>query len=155
MFRMLFWLVVYAVTLCTVSINIKYKDGLEINLKGWPDLLRKEKTTSNTKVVCLCGSTKFKQEFIDANRDETLKGHIVLSVGLFGHIEGLDMKSECKVELDQLHFRKIDLCDEILVLNINKYIGRSTRKEIDYATTSGKKVRYKEDVSIKTGTIGW
>jgi hypothetical protein len=104
------------------------------------------------KIVCLCGSTRFKQEFIDANRDETLKGHIVLSVGLFGHVEGLDMDSECKANLDQLHFRKIDLADEVLILNVNGYIGQSTKKEIVYAEQNGKPIRYLDN---RAGVYGF
>ena len=93
-------------------------------------------------IVCLCGSTKFKEEYIKANRDETLKGNIVLSVGLFGHVEGLDMDSDTKKMLDELHLAKIDLADEILILNVNNYIGDSTKNEITYAKNLGKKIRY-------------
>lgn len=103
------------------------------------------------KIVCLCGSTRFKKEFIKANRDETLKGNIVLSVGLFGHTEGLDMNSECKVDLDELHLRKIDLADEVLILNVNGYIGKSTRREIKHADEQGKALRYYDDVAGITG----
>jgi len=96
------------------------------------------------KIVCLCGSTKFKESFINAQRNETLKGNIVLSVGLFGHIEGLDMKGETKKMLDELHKRKIDLSDEILVINIGGYIGESTRSEIEYAIKNKKRIKYLE-----------
>lgn len=101
------------------------------------------------KIVCLCGSTKFYQEFQKANYQETGKGHIVLSVGFFMHnpqlVHGqtLGIKSpEQKTMLDELHKRKIDLCDEVLVIDIGQYIGESTRSEIDYAITHGKPVRY-------------
>jgi hypothetical protein len=102
----------------------------------------KEFMSSKPKIVCLCGSTRFKDEFIKATRDETLAGKIVLSVGLFGHIEGLDMDGETKKMLDELHKRKIDLADEVMVLNVNGYIGTSTRSEIDYANSFGKPIRY-------------
>lgn len=68
-------------------------------------------------VVCLCGSTRFGDAFRDAMRRETLKGKIVLTVGLLGHREGLDMTGPTKEMLDELHKRKIDLADEILVLD--------------------------------------
>ena len=97
------------------------------------------------KIVCLCGSTKFKDDFIKANRTETLKGRIVLSVGLFGHEEGMDMSGETKKMLDELHKRKIDLSDEILVLNVGKYIGESTKGEIEYAKKHNKGIRYLEE----------
>ena len=94
------------------------------------------------RIVCLCGSTRFKQEFEEAERDETLDGKIVLTVGLFGHLEGLDMVGEDKVKLDELHKRKIDLADEILVIDVDGYVGQSTRGEIDYAAQTGKPTRY-------------
>lgn len=94
--------------------------------------------------VCLCGSTRFKEAFEKAERDETLAGKIVLTVGLFGHLEGLDMSGSTKQMLDELHLRKIDKADEILVINVGNYIGESTRREIDYARNNGKRVRYLE-----------
>jgi hypothetical protein len=68
-------------------------------------------------VVCLCGSTRFKDAFIAASRSETLAGRIVLSVGLFGHQEGMDMGGPVKAMLDALHLEKCRLADEILVIN--------------------------------------
>ena len=95
-------------------------------------------------IVCLCGSTRFQQTFINANRDETIKGNIVLSVGMFGHQEGLDMNGELKQRLDELHKRKIDLCDEVLVLNAGGYVGESTASEVEYAKEIGKPIRWLE-----------
>lgn len=98
------------------------------------------------KIVCLCGSTKFKKEFIQANFEETMKGKIVLTVGWFSHSdkEIFYPSTEEKKNFDKLHFQKINLCDEILVLNINGYIGWSTQNEINYAESLNKKIRYKE-----------
>jgi hypothetical protein len=101
-------------------------------------------TPSRPRVVTLCGSTRFKDAFEAALRSETLAGKIVISVGLFGHQEGMDMGGPVKAMLDELHLRKIDLADEILVLNIGGYIGESTRREIAYAQAHGKPVRYLE-----------
>ncbi|MEW6729618.1 MAG: hypothetical protein AB1332_09785 [Pseudomonadota bacterium] len=101
----------------------------------------------NNKIVCLCGSTKFKQAFEDANREESLKGHIVLTVAMFGHIEGLDMDGDAKKVFDELHFRKIDLCDEVLVLNVGGYIGESTKREIEYAKQKVKPIRFIEQLA--------
>lgn len=103
-------------------------------------------------VVCLCGSTRFKDTFVHANFDETLKGNIVLSIGcdlrtdqeLFGHMTQ-DQWVAVKGQLDELHKRKIDLADEIFVLNVGGYIGDSTRSEIAYAEAHGKRVRYLEE----------
>lgn len=96
------------------------------------------------KIVCLCGSTKFKAQFEEANKQETLKGNIVLSVGFFGHQEAIPPDEETKQALDNLHLKKIDLADEVLVINPNQYIGASTRQEIAYATKLGKPIRYLE-----------
>jgi len=95
-------------------------------------------------IVCLCGSTRFKDAFIKAMRDETLAGKIVLTVGLFGHQEGLNMNGETKKMLDELHLRKIDLANEVLILNVDEYIGESTRRELNYAKIAGKKIRFLE-----------
>jgi len=95
-------------------------------------------------VVCLCGSTRFKDAFIDAQRRETLAGRIVLSVGLFGHEEAMDMDGPVKAMLDELHMRKIDMSDEVLILNFGGYIGESTRRELEYARSRGKRVRFLE-----------
>ena len=102
--------------------------------------------TPMPKVVCLCGSTRFKREFIDANFRETLVGNIVLTVGWFSHVDAeVFYPSESqKTALDELHKRKIDLADEVLVLNVGGYIGDSTRSEIEYALRTGVPVRYLE-----------
>ena len=98
-----------------------------------------------TPIICLCGSTRFKDAFIEETRNETLKGKIVLSVGLFGHMEGLDMSGETKKMLDELHLRKIDLADEVRFLNVGGYIGDSTKRELEYATKKGKIVTFLEE----------
>jgi hypothetical protein len=98
-------------------------------------------------IVCLCGSTRFKLEYENAMRAETLKGKIVLTVGLFGHLDGLDMAGPEKIMLDELHKRKIDIADEILVINVNGYIGSSTSSEIKYAIEQCKQVRYLESIN--------
>ena len=104
------------------------------------------------KVITLCGSTRFKDAFMEAQKQLTLKGNIVISVGLFGHSgdnevwEGMseDTLTKTKEMLDDMHKRKIDIADEIFVINVGRYIGSSTRSEIEYATTTGKIVRYLE-----------
>jgi hypothetical protein len=98
------------------------------------------------KIITLGGSTRFKDEFIEAQKQLTLEGNIVISVGLFGHSgDGEAMKPETKEMLDDMHKRKIDLADEIFVVNPGGYIGSSTRSEIEYAAQTGKVVRYMEE----------
>ena len=99
------------------------------------------------KVITLCGSTKFKDEFIQAQKELTLKGNIVISVGLYGHAGDDEVWSEgTKEMLDDMHKRKIDMADEIFVINKGGYIGISTKSEIEYASRQGKPVRYLEDI---------
>jgi hypothetical protein len=96
-------------------------------------------------IVCLCGSSRFREAFEAANRRETSDGKIVLSLGMFGHHEGLDMDGPVKAMLDDLHFAKIDLADELLIVSKDGYFGKSTRREIEYALSLGKPVRWQED----------
>ena len=99
------------------------------------------------KVITLCGSTRFKSEFLDAQKRLTLDGNIVISVGLFGHSGDDEVWAEgTKEMLDDMHKRKIDMADAIYVINVGGYIGSSTRSEIDYALQNGKEVYYLESV---------
>lgn len=102
-------------------------------------------------IVCLCGSTRFYDAFQQANYDLTMRGKIVLSVGFYphakieaGHGEGVGRDCAEKIALDELPKRKIDLADEVFVLNVGGYVGDSTRSEIKYAEATGKLVRYLE-----------
>ena len=98
------------------------------------------------KVITLCGSTRFKEEFLEAQKRLTLEGNIVVSVGLFGH-SGDDVvwTEGVKDMLDRQHLAKIDLADEIFVINVDGYIGDSTRREIAYAEFKGKTIKYMEN----------
>ncbi len=103
-------------------------------------------------VITLCGSTRFKNEFIEAQKKLTLEGNIVISVGLFGHAgdsevwENMDEGTLTKTKemLDDMHKYKIDMADYIYVINVGGYIGDSTRSEIEYAEMLGKEVKYLE-----------
>ena len=98
------------------------------------------------KVITLCGSTKFKEQYLEAQKRLTLEGNIVISVGLFGHSGDDEVWTEgTKAMLDDMHKRKIDMADEIFVINVGGYIGESTRNEIEYARQNGKTVRYLEN----------
>lgn len=104
------------------------------------------------KVITLCGSTRFKNDFLEQQKRLTLEGNIVISVGLFGHAgdnEVWDNMDEgtltrTKEMLDDMHKRKIDMADEIFVINVGGYIGSSTKSEIEYAMATGKPVQYLE-----------
>lgn len=98
-------------------------------------------------VITLCGSTRFKEQFLEAQKRFTLAGNIVISVGLFGHSGDNEVWSDgAKEMLDDMHKRKIDMADGIFVINVGGYIGSSTRSEIEYAKATGKTVDYLEPV---------
>jgi hypothetical protein len=111
-----------------------------------------ENKMDRPKIVCLCGSTRFWREYMDVAGAEALANHIVLSVGFFVNngsgAPWLDahkgITADQKAALDELHLRKIDLADEVLILNVNGYVGESTRNEIAYALAHKKPVRYLE-----------
>ena len=101
-------------------------------------------------IVCLCGSTRFMEAFFEAGWTETLAGKIVLSIGVCKQTDaegghgGEMLGPEVVALLDELHLRKIDLADEVLILNLGGYIGESTRNELQYARRTGKPVRFLE-----------
>ena len=96
------------------------------------------------KVITLCGSTRFREDFERVNRELTLAGNIVISVGCFGHA-GDVFSDDQKIMLDDIHKCKIDMADAIYVINKDGYVGKSTASEIKYAIMHGKQVIYMED----------
>jgi hypothetical protein len=121
-------------------------------------------------IVCLCGSTRFSEAFREANLLETLRGNIVLTIGcdtrsdadLFSdpaflsrwHTAGPPDIDAIKAKLDELHLRKIDLADEVLILNVGGYIGESTGRELAYARHHSKRVRFLVDPATEQGAAG-
>jgi hypothetical protein len=127
-------------------------------------------TMQEPEIVCLCGSTRFQREYEEAQYQETMAGRIVLSVGRFGHKDGLDMAGPDKAFLDVLHMAKIDKAQRVLVINppapvcercgkyatprkhildseccqtnivTRPYLGESTTREVIYALWKGKVV---------------
>lgn len=96
-------------------------------------------------VITLCGSTRFKEMFLEMQKRLTLEGNIVISVGLFGHSGDEEVWAPgTKEMLDDMHKRKIDMADAIYVINVDGYIGSSTRSEIEYARNNGKQVLFLE-----------
>lgn len=104
-------------------------------------------------IVCLCGSARFGDAYIKANHQETMNGKIVLSVGCFNTYDSMPLveshiTQEEKQQLDKLHFDKIAMADEILVLSVGGYIGESTINEIKYAIQNRKSIRFLESDAI-------
>lgn len=118
----------------------------EINDWGLFTRWDKKPVDGKYPVITLCGSTRFKEQFLEAQKRLTLEGNIVISVGLFGHSGDDEVWTEgTKEMLDDMHKRKIDMADSIYVINVGGYIGSSTRSEIEYAKKNGKEVHYLED----------
>ena len=106
------------------------------------------------KVITLCGSTRFKDAFLEVQKRLTLEGNIVISVGLFGHSGDDEAWVEgTKEMLDDMHKRKIDMADEIFVINVGGYIGDSTRSEIEYAKKTGKSIHYLEIIDGRADIV--
>lgn len=123
---------------------------------GLQCILTDKIATPRPTIVTLCGSTRFMNKFNEVNRLLSLSGKIVISVGFFGHSEpqlALDFgtefdQSQIKADLDELHLRKIDLADEIFVVNVDGYIGTSTKNEIKYAVITHKLVKFLVDPPV-------
>ena len=106
-----------------------------------------------TPVICLCGSTRFTREMLVKQWELTKEGYIVLSWcalpdDYYSGVEKAHIGDQEGVKefVDEIHKRKIDLADEVLVIDVGGYIGESTRSEIDYAIKHGKPVRYLSDL---------
>ena len=95
------------------------------------------------KIVTLCGSIRFKDDFVEVQNELTLQGNIVISIEFFA----TDLSDKQKSMLDDMHKTKIDMAQEIFVINKGGYIGHSTKDEIDYAIKTGKTVKYLESIN--------
>lgn len=129
--------------------NILTKNGPSVQKDEVPDQRVVRLSGDFPTIVCLCGSTRFSDEFKAVNLRETIEGRIVLSIGCDTKRDSDlialgQLTEEAKEKLDELHKRKIDMADEILVLNVDGYVGDSTRSEIKYAQDHGKRLRWLE-----------
>lgn len=121
--------------------------GACMDMKAELERVRRERdflrSRFSRKIVCLCGSTRFYRTFRDFNKRFTLDGIIVLTIGCEHHSDAeLGITDEQKIELDELHKCKIDLADEVFILDVGGYIGSSTKSEIEYAESKGKPICY-------------
>ena len=98
------------------------------------------------KIITLCGSIKFKDEFMRIQEKLTLDRNIVLTPNFFNNIKKEEIDLETEKMLDEMHKQKIDISDEIYVINVGGYIGESTKSEIEYAKRKGKKISYLESI---------
>lgn len=106
---------------------------------------------NGAKVICLCGSTRFTSQMLVIQWNFTKLGYVVLSWCALpdNYFIGEDKthvgdQEGVKEIVDEVHKRKIDLCDEVFVINVGGYIGESTTSEIKYAIEHAKDVRFLE-----------
>lgn len=126
---------------CWIERNVVYRRMPDAD--GVPRYRQAERRV----IVCLCGSTRFKEAWYEENKRLTYEGHIVLGVGDLNPNApdtNVPVDPELKSELDALHLDKIDLADEVLVLNVGGYVGESTRREVLHAWARGKVIRWLE-----------
>lgn len=106
---------------------------------------------SEFPVITLCGSTKFKDEFLQMQKYFALKGYVVLSVSLFGHSGDSEVWDEgVKEILDQVHIQKINMADEVCIIDVDGYMGEGTIRELNHAKQTGKKISYYSEL-VKGG----
>ena len=102
-------------------------------------------TKNKYNIITLCGSIKFKNEFMKVQEELVLKGNIVFTPNFCNNLKN-EIKIETKKMLDEMHRQKIDMSNEIYVINFGGYIGESTKSEIEYAKANGKKISYLENI---------
>lgn len=100
------------------------------------------------KVITLCGSTKFKKQFRETEAALTLQGNVVISLGFFEQSEGIAITKEQEKLFERIHRHKIHMADDIFVIDVNGYIGSSTRQEIEYARNNGKGVYFYSENAV-------
>ena len=104
-------------------------------------------------IITICGSSKFKDEILEAAMNLTLQGHIVLAPCVFHHADNINLTTEQKIQLDNLHREKISMSDAILVVNKDFYIGESTYGEIDWAQRMKKEIYFTEEMPNNNETV--
>ena len=129
-----------------ISVDLKIGYGNACKYGIDEVLLRARRLMEFPHIICLCGSTRFLKTFQEVARKETIAGKIVLTIHCVTTAEHASEAAnpDLKTMLDEIHFRKIDLADEVLILNVGGYIGDSTRREIAYAEGREKEIRYLE-----------
>lgn len=93
------------------------------------------------KVITLCGSMKFKKNMMITAQELASEGNCVLTP-TYPVLEDVEITDEIREKLKEAHFKRIEMSDAIFVININNYIGESTKLEIEHAKKLGKEIVY-------------
>ena len=97
------------------------------------------------KVITLCGSLKFQKEMMIVAEKMALEGNCILTP-VYSTLDNIERTEEQLIKLKEAHFKRIELSDAILVVNVNNYIGNSTNLEIEYAKKLEKEIIYYTDL---------
>jgi len=124
-----------------------FSDGSELSAKLRGDVSTVKGSrcitiSPDVDIVTLCGSTRFKDTFMEEAQRLTFDGCIVLTPCVFTKSDGIDIDPGTLNMLKELHYKKIDISSKIFVINPGGYIGESTKEEIAYAVENGKVVEY-------------
>lgn len=140
--------------------SIAHRAGISLNdaiTDTWAEVkLRNRTNMRKPRVVCLCGSTRFKQAWYEQNKRLTHEGKIVLGVGDLdpnAPNTNVPIDAALKARLDALHLCKIEMADEVLILNVGGYIGESTKNELAHAKRLGKDICFLEPEKALDYTI--
>lgn len=118
---------------------------IEVYMENETNKIKTDNINNKYKIITLCGSIKFKDEFMKIQEKLVLEGKIVF-LPIFFYNKNIEINSETKEMLNKIHKQKIDMSDEIYVINLNGYIGESTESEIEYAKIKNKKISYLESI---------
>lgn len=97
------------------------------------------------KIITLCGSLRYKNAMMSIAEKMALEGNCILTP-VYPVLEDYDRTDEQLMKLKEAHFKRIELSDAILVVNINNYVGKSTNLEIEYAKKLDKEIIYYTDL---------
>ncbi len=98
------------------------------------------------KIITVCGSYKFKKEMTEITEKMTLKGNCMITPNELAKTDKEAYTKEEILMIDKMHKEKIKISDAILVVNVNGYIGNSTKSEIEYAKSLNKEILYYTDL---------
>lgn len=113
-----------------------FKDGKYQGISGY----------QRFTIVTMCGSTKFKEEYLSTIERLTYLGCLVLFCPIFHHADGIEIPEHEVRMLTDIHKQRIKMCDDIFIINKDGYIGDSTKMEIEYAKGLGKNIHYLEPI---------
>ena len=98
------------------------------------------------KIITICGSLKFQKEMMEITEKVGKQGNCMLTPVYPVSSNKNDYTKEEIEIVGQMHFERIKLSDAILVINIDNYIGESTKREIEFAKSLNKEIIYYTDL---------